>query len=67
MPEEQHPGCPNREWTEYTGAIYSLAEGKNVFDYSSVDNVGNVEETKLVEVKKIKKRQHQMFLLINWS
>ena len=41
----------NGEWRDYTGPINSFVEGKNVVDYRSIDNGGNVEETKSVEVK----------------
>ena len=41
----------NDDWTEYNGPINSLTEGKNVVDYRSIDNAGNVEETKSIEVK----------------
>ena len=40
----------NREWIEYTAPINSYAEGKNVVDYRSIDNAGNVEETKSFKV-----------------
>lgn len=41
----------NGEWTEYTEPINSFIEGKNVVDYRSIDNAGNVEEIKSFEVK----------------
>jgi|tagenome__1003787_1003787.scaffolds.fasta_scaffold20823887_1 hypothetical protein len=41
----------NGEWTEYTEPINSFTEGKNVVDYRSIDNAGNVEEIKSFEVK----------------
>ncbi|KKI91137.1 hypothetical protein WQ54_16470 [Bacillus sp. SA1-12] len=38
------------EWTEYTEPINSFAEGKNLVDYRSIDNAGNVEAYKSFEV-----------------
>jgi hypothetical protein len=39
------------EWIQYTGPIISLQEGINVIKYRSIDQAGNIEETKSVEVK----------------
>ncbi|MGM7721767.1 OmpL47-type beta-barrel domain-containing protein [Metabacillus sp. Hm71] len=38
------------EWTEYTEPINSFAVGKNLVDYRSIDNAGNVEAYKSFEV-----------------
>ncbi|MCQ6276755.1 Ig-like domain repeat protein [Bacillus sp. V3B] len=40
----------NGEWTEYTEPIKSFTEGKNIVDYRSIDNAGNVESYKSFEV-----------------
>ncbi|WP_299094031.1 hypothetical protein [uncultured Metabacillus sp.] len=38
------------EWTEYTEPINSFVKGKNLVDYRSIDNAGNVEAYKSFEV-----------------
>jgi hypothetical protein len=41
----------NGEWVKYTGPISVKVEGKNLIEYRSVDNAGNTEEIKSLEVK----------------
>lgn len=39
------------EWKEYTEALQLSADGKYTIEYRSVDGAGNVEETKVKEIK----------------
>ncbi|WHY91670.1 hypothetical protein QNK12_29420 [Neobacillus cucumis] len=40
----------NGDWTKYTGPVNAFIEGKNVVDYRSIDQAGNVEAYKSFEV-----------------
>jgi hypothetical protein len=39
------------DWSQYTNAFELQNEGVNTVEYKSIDNAGNVEETKSIEVK----------------
>lgn len=55
----------SNDWQAYTSPIIIQEEGTTLVDYRSIDNVGNIEETKSLEVQITKLTFENLFKLMD--